>query len=50
MKIHTSNDQFPGEALQRIQHLMQVYAWGKHEAKCYFFYESYDPTDWVTYE
>jgi hypothetical protein len=48
--MKTSNDQFPGEALSRIEHLMCVYAWSRFEAKCYFFYESYDPSDWVTYD
>jgi hypothetical protein len=48
--MKTSNDQFPGEALDRIEYLSRFYGWSRFEAKCYFFYESYDPSDWVTYE
>jgi hypothetical protein len=48
--MKTSNDQFPGEASDRIEYLSRFYGWSRFEAKCYFFYESYDPSDWLTYE
>lgn len=48
--MKTSNNMFPGEALERIDHLMRIYAWNRFEARCYFFYEAYDPKDWVNYE
>ena len=48
--MKTSNEQFPGEALDRIEHLMRVYGWSRFEAQCHFFYEVFDPMDWVHYE
>jgi len=46
----TSNNRFPGEADQRIEHLMRFYGWPRFEAKCYFFYEQFDPIDWIDYD
>jgi hypothetical protein len=46
----TANDRFPGESASRIEHLMLIYHWGKFEAQCYFFYEAFDPIDWIDYE
>ena len=46
----TSNDRFPGEAAQRIEHLMRFYHWDRLEATSYFFYEAFDPIDWIDYE
>lgn len=46
----TSNDRFPGEALERIEHLMRFYHWDRFEAQCYFYYEAFDPIDWLNYE
>jgi hypothetical protein len=48
--MKTANEHFPGESSERVNHLIHFYGWSSFEAKCYFFYESYDPTDWVTYE
>lgn len=46
----TSNDMFPGEAAQRIEHLMRFYHWGRFEAASYYHYEPFDPIDWLDYE
>jgi hypothetical protein len=48
--MKTSNEQFPGEAIERIEHLARFYGWSKFEAQCYFFYEPFDPIDWLDYE
>jgi hypothetical protein len=48
--LETSNDRFPGEADQRIEHLMCFYHWGRFEAQCYYYYEPFDPIDWFEYE
>jgi hypothetical protein len=48
--MKTSNEQFPGEAIDRVNHLIHFYGWSTLEAKCYFFYEQFDASDWVTYE
>jgi hypothetical protein len=46
----TSNQRFPGEASSRIEHLAKFYGWSRFEAQCYFFYEPFDPIDWMDYE
>jgi hypothetical protein len=48
--LETSNDRFPGEADQRIEHLMLFYHWGRFEAASYYHYEPFDPIDWLDYE
>jgi hypothetical protein len=48
--MQTSNDRFPGEADQRINHLMKFYHWGRFEAQCYYYYEQFDSIDWVDYD
>jgi len=48
--MKTSNEQFPGEASSRIEHLARFYGWSRFEAQCYFFYEAFDPIDWLDYE
>ena len=48
--MKTSNDMFPGEALERIEHLMLFYHWGRFEAASYYHYEPFDPIDWLDYE
>ena len=48
--MKTSNDMFPGEASERIEHLMRFYHWDRLEATSYFFYEAFDPIDWIDYE
>ena len=48
--MKTSNDRFPGEADQRIEHLMLFYHWGRFEAASYYHYEPFDPIDWFDYE
>ena len=48
--MKTSNDMFPGEADQRIEHLMRFYHWGRFEAASYYHYEPFDPIDWLDYE
>jgi len=50
LNMQTSNERFPGESKERIEHLMRFYHWGRFEAQCYYFYESYDPIDWLDYE
>jgi len=46
----TSSDKFLGQESQCIEHLMRIYHWGRFEAQCYFYYEPFDPIDWVDYE
>jgi hypothetical protein len=48
--LETSNNRFPGEAIDRIEYLMRFYGWSRFEAKCYFFYEQFDPIDWIDYD
>jgi len=48
--MKTANEQFPGEESKRIRYLMRLYGWDKFEAKCYFFYEPFDPIDWIKYD
>jgi len=48
--MQTANDHFPDKSEQCIEHLISIYHWGKFEAQCYFYYESYDPIDWIDYE
>ena len=48
--MKTSNDMFPGEASERIEHLMRFYHWDKFEAASYYHYEPFDPIDWLDYE
>ena len=48
--MKTSNEQFPNEADQRIEHLMRFYHWGRFEAQCYYYYEQFDSIDWVDYD
>ena len=48
--MKTSNEQFPNESENRIEHLMRFYGWDRFESKCYFYYEPFDPIDWFDYE
>jgi hypothetical protein len=48
--LETSNDRFPGESENRIEHLMRFYGWSKFEATSYFYYEPFDAIDWIDYD
>lgn len=48
--MKTSYEMFPDETDRRIEHLMRFYGWGKLEAQSYFYYEPFDPIDWLDYE
>jgi hypothetical protein len=50
LDFYTAYDMFPGEALSRIQYLMRRFGWGNFEAKCYFYSEPYEESDWIDYD
>ena len=44
------DDQIEGhseDVSEKIEHLMAEYHWTRWEAMEYFYYEPYDPIDWV---